>query len=423
MAMVVVGMATVSVMATAAAAPSTTAEKESVAGNNDPQSIDKLPAETKAIMRRQEALQPAVAALSEESIRSPRSGFAGIAFEGQGLTLYWKGPLSHGMAKTLKGLTALPVGVRSAPFSRWDLQRDGAKIRAAMDTTGGIQEIQGIGYRYDGRSLEVVKRPRASIFAPPARRLAGRNRFVSAEQIIKRARLRVPVHVSTAKTPTRFEATRLADSAPWNGGGRWETWRGNRFREACTTGFGVRRNSRTWILTAAHCASSGDGAFQGKFMAGPGTSFTYMGGINTDQWAYDLLLIDAGGYDVIFDGDATTSRTKDVNDWGYWAANELVCQSGATSGTVCGIKELWSQDLRMDRDSDGDCCYWVLGLIRSVKTDGAIAVRPGDSGGPVFTLMGSGVRAKGITSAGSYEDFYFQDWADVIRLFNAYPNT
>lgn len=108
----------------------------------------------------------------------------------------------------------------------------------------------------------------------------------------------------------------------------------------------------------------------------------------------------------------------------HWAANELTCQSGATSGTVCGIKEIESKDIRLNnQDSDGDTGYIIKGLIRCVQVDGRTAAQPGDSGGPVFTLDGTGVRAKGIVSAGGGTELYFQDWADVIRLFGAYPNT
>lgn len=50
----------------------------------------------------------------------------------------------------------------------------------------------------------------------------------------------------------------------------------------------------------------------------------------------------------------------------------------------------------------------------------------GDSGGPVFTLVGTtGVRAKGIVSGASSggSTLIWQDWADVISSFNAYPVT
>ena len=76
-------------------------------------------------------------------------------------------------------------------------------------------------------------------------------------------------------------------------------------------------------------------------------------------------------------------------------------------------------------DSDGDWGYTIYGLIETVQIDGQVAALQGDSGGPVFTLDGAGVRAKGITSSSgtSSNVFYFQDWATVLSRFAAYPNT
>ena len=129
----------------------------------------------------------------------------------------------------------------------------------------------------------------------------------------------------------------------------------------------------------------------------------------------------------MFDGGPLTSNYKNVFGWGYHAKGELLCQSGMKSGVVCNLKtgsnlpdfnvECWAPD------SDGDCDYHLKGLIRAIQMDGHDAARPGDSGGPVFSLMGSGVRAKGIVSGGAGSELLFQDWADVIQQFNAYPVT
>ncbi|WP_018255125.1 hypothetical protein [Salinispora mooreana] len=61
--------------------------------------------------------------------------------------------------------------------------------------------------------------------------------------------------------------------------------------------------------------------------------------------------------------------------------------------------------------------------IEGHHVDGGLAARAGDSGGPVFTLDGSGVRVKGITVAGIGSTFLFQDWADVFQVFGVYPRT
>ena len=192
------------------------------------------------------------------------------------------------------------------------------------------------------------------------------------------------------------------------------------------------------MLTAAHCATAPDVALHGCQIdpydwidtnrTPPAcTNRPTMGGVTREHYDYDLILIDTPGYHRMFDGPRDNGGYyKDVLGWGYHATNELVCQSGVRSGVVCDLKTGSSTNVSWPSDhpdSDGDWGYTVYGLIKTTQTNGATAVRGGDSGGPVFTLQGSGVRAKGSVSAGSGTTMYFQDWADVIRLYNGYPVT
>jgi|GEM_PF-2423630 len=394
----------------------------------DPQLIDNIDPEILATMRHQEKFQPAVQLIYGEYAKDESGGFAGIAFEGDGLTLYYKGKLTAAMSKALeKARTVGAVVLKPARYSKAELVAEGDKIHNAIDSYGA-SEIQTIGYMYDGSGLKVEKKPNLAARGPVGLANAPRERVATAEKILADADVRVPVEISIAEDPFVLLASRLDDNAPWNGGGRWEAWRGTEHRSTCSTGFGVNASGRTWILSAAHCASLGDIAYQGVFGGGSGTGFSQMGPINSDQWAYDLLLIDTPGWYLIFDGSPTTSNTKRVYSWGYWATNELVCQSGMRSGVVCGIRQEYSEDVRVScntPDSDGDCDYVLRGMIHSFKDGGGIAARSGDSGGPVFTLDGNGVRAKGIVSGGSASGnkMVFQDWHDVIRLFGAYPRT
>lgn len=375
------------------------------------------------VMRRQEAMQPAVQALYEQYMKSPDSGFAGIAFEGDGLALYYKGDVTPEMSAALAVARQVgPVQVKAAAFSAAELLADGAAIHDAV-RAHGVSDIQRIAYAYDGSGLEVERMPPEEVARiAAARTRAGKSPVRSADQILSEVALRAPVRLSTGTGLVMPHATRTADGSPWNGGDVWDTYHNSNPNVkvgSCTSGFGVNASGRTWILTAAHCASLGDTAKQGSVTWGP---------INSDQWRYDLLLIDTPGWYLIFDGPPNTSRTKQVLSWGFWAANELVCHSGAVSGTVCNLKQLSSQDIILStRDSDGDTGYTIRGLISARQMDGLTASRPGDSGGPVFTLDGAGVRAKG-TIFGTLDNtnnqvLLFQDWADVINLFGATPRT
>ena len=401
------------------ASPGLAAPSPASAGRNtDPQSTDNLDPATLATMRAQEKLQPALQAIGDEQLRDPDSGYAGVAFEGDGLTLYWKGSLTAGMSTAVGRARAVgPVTVKPAAYSSAELHAASAKINERI-TAHVTSEIQEIDYPVDGSGLDVQRAPATQLDElRAANAKAGRAAPSTAEQILAEAKVSVPVRLSTAANAVSLMSTRQADSQPWNGGDQYDVWHtaDGSWRGTCTTGFGVHASGRSWILTAAHCASVGDFLSQGASRIGP---------VNSDQNQYDLLLVDTSGWHIIFDGTKTTSNTKNVNSWGYWAANELVCQSGATSGTVCGLKELSTGDVHITTcNSDGICGYTISFLIKCTQVDGQTSARGGDSGGPVFALDGSGVRAKGITSAADGSNFYFQDWADVINLFGAYPNT
>lgn len=365
-------------------------------------------------MRRQEALQSALQAIWEGQIKNPKSGFAGVAFEGNGLSLYWKGSLTRDMANAVaRARRTGSVVVKPARFSAEELKTESEKIDKKVKQYGAT-DIQAVGFAPDGSGLHITRQSdatRAAIAAARAKR--GKPPVVPANRMLAEAGLDVPVTLETAKAPLTLATTRTTDYSPWNGGGRWTNASKNLL---CTTGFGVHSYGHSYILTAAHCASAGD------YLTEAGQ---YMGPVYYDDWAYDILLIDTPGWHIIFDGTPTTSNTKNVNSWGYWATNELVCQSGATSGTICGLEELQSENIYSTApDSDGDYGYTMYGEIETTQVNGGTAVQGGDSGGPVFTLDGTGVRAKGIVSAmGSDTTMYFQDWGTIISEFAAFPNT
>lgn len=229
----------------------------------DSQSTDNLDPAILATMRQQEALQPALALLYEEQMRSASSGYAGVAFEGSGLTLYWKGELTPGMTATLDLARELcSITVKPAMYSYAELQAEGEKLHRAANRYSGT-EIQSIGYRYDGSGLDVERAPAAAVIALSEHLSAkGLAAPVPVEQVLVEAQLTVPVSITVASEPFELLVSRTADTSPWNGGGRWENWHAGVYRISCTTGFGVHSGGHSWILTAAHCASLGDTAWR-----------------------------------------------------------------------------------------------------------------------------------------------------------------
>jgi hypothetical protein len=388
---------------------------EPAAEQTDSWSGDMSP-QTLAIMRRQEKLEPALKILGDEHVQDQSSGYAGIAFEGDGLTLYWKGELTPGMAASVDNARAIGnVSVKQAKYSEAELKAAGASINQQIKALGAT-DIQTIGYPADGSGLHIELQPDATRQSWAAARIKhGKPAIVSAPELVARAGVTVPVTFSVASAPMTKTVDRYHDSPAWNGGGVWyNVSKGLR----CTTGFGVHGYGSSFVLTAAHCASNGDDIE---------LSSTDLGNIvYIDDWRSDILLLNTPGWHVIFDGGPTTSTTKSVLNWGFWAQNELVCQSGTTSGTVCNIKEIDSEDISWPQDhpdSDGDWGYTVYGEIRGDQMDGYPGSRGGDSGAPVFTLNGSGVTAKGIDSAsGDPNHMFFQDWGTIGLDLGVYPN-
>jgi streptogrisin D len=107
-----------------------------------------------------------------------------------------------------------------------------------------------------------------------------------------------------------------------------------------------------------------------------------------------------------------------INDSG------LLCQSGATSGTVCNMQTQSGTYSSYGCDSDGDC-YYMHGMAKAVKLDGGVIGQGGDSGAPVFSLNGSGVTAKGVLSGRqttNYAVMLYQDMDDTTANL-WYPRT
>ncbi|MFS8104288.1 S1 family peptidase [Lentzea alba] len=102
----------------------------------------------------------------------------------------------------------------------------------------------------------------------------------------------------------------------------------------------------------------------------------------------------------MWDGGSNTNNfTKRVDGRAEARPGFTVCQSGSTSGAVCNIRnrtetahEVCGIDVYGNRK-----CYNDLFVAEHVDPN-TIACRGGDSGGPVFTLVGSNAVTAGARS-------------------------
>jgi streptogrisin D len=240
----------------------------------------------------------------------------------------------------------------------------------------------------------------------------------TAEKALSRAGLTVPVELVAAESSMSFQACaggmcrRTDDEAWWNSGGRVRMRHATNqpFYGACTSGFAVLYLGTTYLLTAAHCATwhAGLGDW---FYDGAGELIGRASIV--EDWDKDIMLIDARGWYWMWDGSTTTTNHRTVRSWASPAWNELVCLSGAFSGTQCSLEVDLGTFAYQLTDSDGDT-FIVHGMTRACRPVGSPSPsQSGDSGAPVFTLDGSGVRAKGIHSGGDGRCILFQGMGNI----------
>ena len=116
-------------------------------------------------------------------------------------------------------------------------------------------------------------------------------------------------------------------------------------------------------------------------------------------------------------GSTTAPTQMGVSGWASPVVGEYLCQSGSYTGEVCG--------LRVVDTGQSQCVSWFLFICTSYMGpladvvnsagSGSYAAGHGDSGGPVYSRVGSVVVAKGLVhgqltdNAKSNYPAYFSD--------------
>jgi hypothetical protein len=335
-----------------------------------------------ADLQRMEQQRPLVAAASSvrwELERHAYAGYAGISLEESAVALWWKGVLPAAMRRVVaRASRSAPVLVRPAGYSMAELRAAAGRLRAGWP--GGGDAVQAIKLKPDGSGL-IVSVPRAAS---------------SLRASVPDVGVPVDFLVETALEPT----SRDDDWAPWKGGA---TIVNPDQGAACTSGFGVRNGSASYILTAAHCGQAGQ-----RFTDARGEFIGTIGPRNQD---HDVELVPTSSVDgYVYVGTPTDSVAAPVEGWGWTFVGELLCQSGVTSSRelgrpVCNLKVLFYYADKED-------------LVEAEQTEGQTAARPGDSGGPLYSVAASGkLVAKGTTTRTAGARIGFQDYGTAWRDF------
>jgi hypothetical protein len=182
--------------------------------------------------------------------------------------------------------------------------------------------------------------------------------------------------------------TRMSDTPT---GGHWG---GAMIRSAlklCTAGFSVikRSNGQRGSVTAGHCGGVGT-------VWSSGTNYYGKTTVRTNYPDYDQSLMTGSSYGakIWTDGPGDSVDTRTVKGAGDPALGSYICQSGYKSTSLCRIMVKSLSAKYCDKDG---CTTYVIRATRG----NAVAIRSGDSGGPIYTTTSSsGATIRGIAFAG-----------------------
>jgi Beta/Gamma crystallin len=305
--------------------------------------------------------------------RPPR-GYAGIVLEERQVTLWWKGPVPSRILRVVDEANKVaPIQIHEAKHSRAELRAAAAQIRSRF----GRDVIHGIKDPGDGSRLILAVPPHA----------AG----LQSRDAIMKAMPAVGVDTEVVAEEEPRWLSRNDDAPPWKGGAVIVN---RSIGAGCTSGFGVLAAGRAAVLTAGHCATA-----NGQTISdGVGELI----GFSTQKTGHDQMIVPTSSTtNRIYVGPRSSNTTKTVTSWEPCFIGELLCQSGTTTAEAIG-SELCR--LRVDRfGTDAES------LVEAVQLDGQQGARPGDSGGPLYSDLGSNVIAKGTMTWVAGSRVGFQD--------------
>lgn len=326
----------------------------------EPSPSDSLNPADRALLARQEPLVKAADRL--QPLLHKEIGFAGLvlAAERSGITLYWKGAVPRSITDEIDRIhkqwaSAVRITVSPAEYSLDQLNAEASRL---VTTRLPYGRLVAVGPLSDGSGLRVRVELDGSHTSPPP--------------------IGSPVHLDVETGPAPAPSSRWSDAPPfWGGAVAQRPAEELGFVISCTSGFGVRSGLHQYLMTAAHCGSVGD------FWTTP--AVVAVGTTTFDDNSHETMLIEVSAAGPrIYDGgtDPTGGGAGEINksvaQYGTNYVGLYVCQSGAFSGTRCGIR-VTQTNVTYYLES-----VWVTSGVIAEKDDRTNAAGHGDSGGPVM---------------------------------------
>jgi hypothetical protein len=299
-------------------------------------------------------------------------GYAGVIVDADHnhFTLFWKG---EPPASVTEALAMLPSGmtaeVRPAVFSKAELHAQRDQLIKDDAATPAEYRAHHIRVREDGSGIDVSV-PNAKPGSFP--RAGGSNVRVIVE-------------------PPAQPLTRQVDRDPYYGGARLQMVNGSTVVRFCTSGFIVMNSGRPFAIAAAHCGIGGFTVWNGR-----GETIGSVFDQSLETGTELIKLAPASGAARIYDGAWNNSLgvNKPVLGKLGSAQGDWLCTSGSFSGVVCNIRVT-----NPDSTANG---FFPFPVVEAREVSGLNAAGDGDSGGPVFSLTGTGgqVVARGTIEGG-----------------------
>jgi hypothetical protein len=296
------------------------------------------------------------------------------------VTVYWHGTVPADIARLINTLrSSVTIDVKPAQYSMAELT---AAVRQGLTQPGAVSGHplnDGSGIQLDFGRNAVPALLADSVGVPVRTGLGG------------------PVTLQATCVPTGTTAlaapSRCDDRQPgyWGGNVILNTAQ-NSF---CSSAFGVHDGGGgLYLVTAAHCSENASGT--------PVNGITFTNGDRTQTVGssldvpgpHDWAVIATSSGNQYYDGPGInagdTHSTKRVVGQGGVSINQSLCESGAVGGVICGMVV---EAINVTPAGDP----WS-GLTEARSTSGQFTI-PGDSGGPYFSLAGTGI----VTAIGIHQ--------------------